>query len=311
MALEIEVTIGSVLLNQNLSAANDFYVLKDTPELLSTLSTRKSDKDKQGGHGTEDSLSQYQARILPFKGEIHASSQAVRKTMENNLIKAIGLSVAQDFDGNDGYKLLLIADEDGIGKQIYAKLIEPPEFVLLDVAAPEMRKFSFVMYAKDPALYAQALNSEDGPESFLTTTLTVQDGDLPAFGDSDLMVIQDTYAATLTATNNGTFGTPPVIVVSGPATDPRVKNTTTGREMDFSNGAGVALLAGETLTINVANQTITKTSTLGVQTDQSGALTTDSDWIFIESGDNDFTLQDATPADLSGQLLVQWRDAWI
>jgi hypothetical protein len=311
MALEIEVTIGSVLLNQNLAAGSDFYVLKDTPQLLSTLSTRKTDKDKQGGHGTEDSLSQYQARILPFKGEIHAASQSARKTMEKNLIQAIGLSVAQDFDGDDGYKLLLITDEDGIGKQIYAKVIEPPEFELLDIAEPEMRKFSFVMYAKDPALYAQILSSQVGPESFLTTTLTVQDGELPSFGDGDLMVIQDTYAATLTATSNGTFGTPPVIVVSGPSTDPRVKNVTTGREMDFSNGAGVTLLSGETLTINVANQTIVKTNTLGAESDQSGALTTDSDWIFIEPGSNDFTLQDATPADLSGQLSVQWRDAWI
>jgi len=311
MALEIEVTIGNVLLNQNLSPAADFYVLRDTAELLSTLSTRKSDKDKQGGHGTEDSLSQYEARILPFKGEIHASSQSTRITMEKSLKRAVGLQVAQDFDGDDGYKLILITDEDGIAKQLYAKVLDPPEFELIETAMPECREFSFVMYAKDPTLYAQTLSSGSGPESYLTTTFKVQDGALPTIKDGALPTAQDAIATSMSITNNGTFGTAPVIIISGPTTDPVLENITTGRKMDFSSGGGITLAADETLTINVASQTITKKDTQGDETDASGTLTTDSNWIFVEPGNNIFTLFDATPDDLSGQLSIQWRDAWI
>lgn len=311
MPLEIEVTIGTLHLNQSLAAGGDFYLLKDTPELLSTLSTRKSDRDKQGGHGTEDSLSQYGARTLPFKGEIHASSQESRKTMEKSLMQAIGLSAMQDFAGDDGYKLVLIRDEDGIAKQIYAKVIDPPEFEVLDTAMPEARKFSFVMYAKDPVLYAQSLNEKLGPESFLSTTLTAQEGLLPTFREGVTPIIQDAFSASVTAINGGTFGTPPVMIIEGPTLNPILKNATTDREMDFSSGDGLTLLESETLTINVGNQTIVKRDGAGVETDESGALTLSSDWIFLEPGANLLTLRDDTPDALFGQLIVQWRDAWM
>ena len=311
MAREIEVTIGTLQLNQHLSAENDFYVLKDTPEIFSTLSTRQSDRDKQGGHGSEDSLSQYEARVMPFKGEIHASSQDARKTMEYQLQQAVSLSIAQDFDGDDGYRLVLITDEDGIAKQIYAKILDPVEFELIDIALPEARKFSFMLYAKDPELYSQTTQTGNGPESYLKTTLTVQDGLLPLFQDGTLPTVQDAIAASMNITNNGTFGSAPIITVTGPTTNPIVKNETTGRAMNFSGGSGITLKAGETLTIDVASQTIVYKDETGTESDISGLLTTDSNWIFIEPGSNVITLFDDTPDDLSGQLQLVWRDSWI
>jgi hypothetical protein len=311
MPLEIEVTIGTLHLNQSLSAGSDFYLLQDTPSLLSTITTRKSDRDKQGGHGTEDSLSQYGPRTLPFKGEIHASSQEMRKWMEKSLMQAVGLSALQDFAGDDGYRLLLITDEDGIAKQIYAKLVDPPEFELVDTAMSESRKFSFVMYAKDPALYAQELSEKTGPESFLSTTLTVQEGLLPTFRENVSPVIQGAFSASVTAVNAGTFGTPPVMIISGPSLNPRLKNATTGREMDFSAGSGLTLLEGETLTINAGNQTVVKRDAIGAETDESGTLTLTSDWISLDPGANLLTLRDETPDALLGQLSVLWRDAWM
>lgn len=308
MPVEIEVTIGALHLNQSLEAGSDFFLLKETPALLSTLSTRRSDRDKQGGHGTEDSLSQYGARTLPFKGEIHASSQQARKSMEKQLLQTVGLSALQDFAGDDGYRLLLFKDEDGIDKQIYAKIVDPPEFELLDTAMPESRKFSFVMYAKDPALYGQSLSEKNGPESFLRTSLTVQEGSLPEFREGISPTIREAYSASVTAENLGTFGTPPVLTVSGPAENPRIENVTTGKVMEFSD---LTLLEGELLLINCSNQSATKIDAFGEETDVTGSLTLSSDWLSLEPGSNVLTLRDETPDVLLGQLFVQWRDAWM
>jgi len=309
-AQEIEVTIGSVELNQNLDTGS-FYVLKNTPELLSTLSTRKTDAGKQGDHGMIGSLSFYEARILPFEGELWAASQSARVTMEQALKEEIALSVAQDYASDDGYVLVLITDEDGIGKQLYAKVLEPPKITMIENAMPESRSFEFMLYAKDPTIYAQSLSSESGPESYPSTTFLIQDGALEELKDGALPTLQDTTGAEMSVSNSGNFGTAPVITISGPTTNPVVTNSTTGKVMDFSKGAGVSLLSGETLTIDVLGKTITKTAAGGSETDESGALSDDSEWIYILPGANVFTLFDDTPDDLTMQMTVQFRSAWI
>lgn len=308
---DLELTIGSVALNQSLTAGSNFYILRNTPEILSTLSTRKTDLDKQGEHGTEDSLSYYGPRILPIEGEIWADTQANRITLEKALRKAVSLSVAQDFGGDDGYVLVQITDEDAIPKQIYAKVLEPPKFTLIESAMPEARGFSFVLYAKDPTIYAQSLSTATGPESYTTTGFTIQDADLPTFKDGALPSFQDDTGNDMSATNSGTFGTPPTMVISGPTTDPIITNSTTDRKMEFSAAGGVALLAGETLTIDVGARTVTKTDTGGTETDESGKLSTDSEWIYIVPGANVFSMFDDTPDSLLGQLALSWRNAWI
>jgi len=309
-ANEIQITIGSIQFNQSLSYDSNFYLLKNTPEILSTLSTRKTDMEKQSEHGVEDSLSFYDARMLPFEGTIYGSTQAARKTMEEALKQAVALPISQSYGGSDGYVLVLITDEDGTEKQIYAKVLEPPKFGLVDDAMPELRSFEFVLYAKDPVIYGQSLTTETGPESYLTTTFTIQDGALPTVQDGDLPTIQESTGSILTVSNGGTIGSPPTITISGPTTDPVVSNLTTGKSMDFSKGGGVSLGAGDTLTVNVSARTIVKTSG-GTDTDVSGALTDASDWIFIEPGDNEFTLFDDSPGDLSGQMQIDVRPAWI
>lgn len=309
-ASEIEVTIGSVTLNDSLGTV-PFYVLKNTAELLSNLSTRRTETEKQGGHGVEDSLSFYEARVLPFEGEMYATSQANRITMQKALQSAVRLSVAQDYATDDGYVLLLITDEDGIDKQIYAKILEPPTFNLIDTGMPEARRFSFVMYAKDPTIHAQTLTTGTGPESYPMTTFTIQDGDLPTIQDGDLPTIQDATGAELVVTNAGNFGAAPIITITGPTTNPQINNTTSGKTMDFNRNGGVALLATETLEIDVAARTATKTDVSAVETDETGKLSLTSEWIYIVPGANVLTAFDDTPSILLMQCQIQFRSAWI
>jgi hypothetical protein len=310
IAITIVPTLGSsVALNQNLGSSG-FYVLRNTSEILSTLSTRKTDRNKQGAHGSEDSLSFYEARILPFEGELHADTQANRVTMEQALKAALALPIAQSYDENDGYVLVQITDEDSIAKQLYAKILEPPKFEVIDSGMPESRRFEFVLYAKDPVIYAQALTSVSDTESFDGTTFTFVDGDLPTFKDGDLPTFQDVQSNLMTVNNTGNYGSPPVFTVTGPTTDPVIENITTGKKMEFSKGGGLTLTGSQTLTVNVLDGTIIKTSG-ATETDVSGTLSDDSEWIFLQPGTNVFRLYDDTVDDLTAQLAVDFRPAWI
>ena len=95
-AAELKVTIGSIIFN-DYSTSVPSYILRNTSKLLSTLSTRQTKSDKQGGHGIYDSLSFYQERVLPFEGEILGTSQADRKTKEEALKQVLALSGLQSY----------------------------------------------------------------------------------------------------------------------------------------------------------------------------------------------------------------------
>jgi len=308
-ATEPTATIGDVTLNENLGSSS-FYLWRRTSETFKKPQVRQSETQKQGEHGTEDGISRYGPRVMPFEGEIHAASQSARVTMEQALEVELLLSADQSFDDDDGYRIILFTTEDGIDKQIYAKCIFGPDFTLLDEAMPEVRGYEFTLYAKDPVIYAQELTEETGPESFASTTLTFQDGALPALQDGDLPIIQDETGAEMTVTNAGNYGAPPVFTITGPTTNPVITNTTTGKSMDFSKGAGLMLNEDETLTVNVLAKTIVKTS-VGVDSDASGTMTDASKWIYIRRGANVLTLFDDTAGDLSSQLEISFRSAWM
>lgn len=301
---------SGVTLNANVHAGQSFYLILNVPEVLSGLSVRTDDTPKQGAHGTEDGLSQYGARSIPVLGEIHALTSDARFTMERDLKRDLALPIAQSFDGDDGYFLLLISDQDGTEMQVYAKVLEPPTFELLPDLAERRSKFRFVLYAKDPEIYSQTLQTATSTESFASATFTMQDGDLPTFQDDDLPTFQDVVGVTITVSNGGTHGTPPLIVVYGPTDSPVIENTTTGKIMSLD---GLTVLTGERVEIDVGSipKSITHFDASDVETDASGYLTDDSDWIFIEPGDNVLTVSDDSPGDLAASMEVQWRDTYV
>lgn len=309
-ATEIAVTIGSVSFNTSFAPGASCYILTNTEEILSALRTRRTDTPKQGEHGSEDSLSFFEPRAMLFRGEIHATSQSQRVTMQQELDEAVSLSRRQSFADDDGYKLVEITDEDGIAKQIYAKIDQMPRYSLVDSGMPESRIFEFVMFAADPAIYAQSLTSITAPESYNSTTFTFQDGDLPTFDDDDLPTIQDVQGQVLQVTNSGNYGSPPLIVIDGPTTNPVVENETTGKQLAFTRNGGVSLTSGETLTINCEAQTAVKESA-GVETSVKSKLSLASEWFDIIPGVNDITLFDSTPDDISSQMEISFRSAWI
>lgn len=297
-ANEVQAIIGSLTFND--FSGSTFYLIRNTSELLSTLSTRQTKTGKQGEHGIYDSLSFYEERLLPFDGEIVASSQSNRKTMERALQSELALSAVQDFSGDDGYVLVKFTDEDGTLLQCYAKILDPPKFDVLDNTDPTRRGFTFVMLAKDPILYSQTLDSETGIETYEGTNFMVVEGSAPTVP----FQLYEMTALSATCENSGTIGAPPVITVSGPTTGPYVTNTTTGLKLDLD---GLTLANGESVIIDVSAKTILKND----GTDLSGYLTGDSEWWVLAPGTNELTLLDDTPSIIEAGLQVQWRDSYI
>lgn len=307
---ELKVTLvgnGITIVFNDYSSGTPTWVLRNTSRLLSKLGTRQSIIPKQSAHGVDDGLSQDDARTLLFDGELHAASQSDRRDKERSLRQCVGLPVNQSYVDSDGYIRVTFVDEDSEEYQCYAKIVNYPEFDIIDNVDPTMRTFDFAMFAKDPFLYSTTLTEESGTESSLSTTFTIQDGDLPSFKDGALPTVQDDIIAELTVTNDGSAGTPPVITIYGPTASPVVENTTTGKVMDLSYGGGLTLLTDERVEIDVLAGTITKVDSSDVETDASAYLTLDSDWIYIDPGDNVFTLFDSTPGTLAAELEIQFR----
>ena len=309
-ALEIQVTIGDVSFNTSFAPGPTCYILTSTEEILGALRTRRSDTPRQGEHGSEDSISFFEPRALLFRGEIHAASQAERVAMQQALDAAVSLPRQQSFAGDDGYKNVLITDEDGVAKMLFAKTDQMPQYSLIDDGLPESRRFEFVMFASDPAIYAQELTDITAPESYDSTTFTFQDGDLPTFKDGDLPTIQDVQGQILEVENEGTFGAPPLIVIDGPTTNPVIENETTGKLLAFTRNGGVDLLSGETLTINCAAQTAIKTVE-GTDTSVKSKLSLSSEFFDIIPGENDISLFDDSPDDITSQMQISFRSAWV
>lgn len=297
----------TVQMNLNLRLGQNFYLLTNAKELLTSLSTRHSETPKQGDHGVEGSLSQYGARLLTFEGQIHAQSVTQRVTMEKNLRTCLSLPRSQSYSGDDGYKLIRITDEDGHDKQFYAKIVDMPEFSYPYEGRTKISAFRFAMIAEDPFLYDQTLTEESGPEAVFSTTFPLQDGSLLALQDGSLPALQESLVYGITVQNIGTIGAPPLITITGPTSSPVITNETTGRSMSLS---GLTLLADERVEIDVSSYAITKYDASDVSSDVSGYLTTDSEWIFIEPGENQISLLDDSPETLEAAIEVDFRSAW-
>jgi len=306
---EIQVEIEGISFNTNLEPGQNFYLLTDTPELISKLSTRSSDEERQGEHGSEDGLTYYDPREMEFKGEIYAGTQEERVDMEDALKQALALSPYQRIDGDDGYKLVLVTDEKGREMMIHAKVIVPPAFRLIEDGMPEARSFSFTLYAKDPYFFSTTLQDDSGEESFDSTNFTIGDEDEPTIGDGDEPQIYDLPTVSVMVENEGSYHSPPILIVHGPSMSPVIRNLTTGIFMDFSGGGGLSLAGGETLEIDVLAQTMTKISG-STETDARPYRSTDSGWVWLAPGENDLALTDSTPSLQQAELEVFWRDTF-
>lgn len=301
-AAEIPFTIagGLTLTLNDHSSGPPQYLLRNISTTLATPRIRRAQTSLQADHGTVDGVARYDERVLPFSGEIMGSSQADRKELEDDLRECLGLPATPSVDGEDGYYLVSYTDEDGVLKQLYARIIEGPKFDVLDNSDPSRRGFGFVMVAKDPRVYSPSLQSASGDETFQGTSFQVIEGASPKVP----FQLYEITAPTATCVNGGRFGAPPVITVTGPTTSPKVTNVTTGKFIELD---GLTLTASQSVTINVGRKTITRND----GTNLSAYWGEGSRWWVLKPGSNAITLLDASPSEVDAALQVQWRNTWM
>ena len=295
---EIKMTFRGQEFNN--TVYTDYVMLYDIPEGMSSPGIRSNNTEKQGQHGMSDYLSYYNGRNITLTGKIVAQTIAGRKVLEDNIRRIFSLPGIQSAS-NSGYYTLYI-DESGeidtpaVGeglKQIDVKVSVGVEFSKIS-GEGNMRDFIVTLFAKDPTYKSQTLNVENIIEAYEGTSFQLETL-LP------VTISAQTYNIG-TITNSGNFAVPALYNIQGEAVNPKLENTTTGRFMQINE----TVTAGDELIIDVELGTIELNGT-----DVSASMTNDSQWIFLEPGNNSFELTDDTPVSLEATCDVTWRDGWI
>lgn len=160
-----------------------------------------------------------------------------------------------------------------------------------------LKQFQISLICADPRIYSQALNSSQAT------------GQVASSGAAFPLVFPINFGGGTGATvsvslsNAGNFDSPPLLRVTGPVTNPAVRNATTDMWLYLDN---VDLAAGEYVDIDMANRSVTRTD--GTSLYHKVRIPT-SDWWLLPAGANSVELWATTPA-ASATVRVLWRDVW-
>jgi len=155
-----------------------------------------------------------------------------------------------------------------------------------------MTPIQFLMYAEDPRIYDNNLISQIIPFGGTATT-----GYAFSYG-FDL-----SFGATVPpdgqfVVNVGNRPTPAILTITGPVLNPRIVNDTAGKTLAFT----IDLLAGETLVIDLANNTVMLNGTVNRR-----STLDESNWFLFPKGSTFIRFGGATG---SGTLTISYRNAW-
>lgn len=286
------LTYRSIDFNNTSDPTTGIYMLQDLPEGLRHPAVRQSEQALQNRHGVLDSVSYYGARRISLTGKIIASTQSLRKTLEENLREIFQLDGVQTGDDPSYYTLYMV-DEDSTAKQMEVKVSRGIEFSK-DAGNPYIRDFIVEMKAKNPVWLSQTLYSTSVDQGKVSSTLTLPTTLPITFGK--------TFLNEATITNGGNFATFPVITITGEGENPTVTNVTTGQSFTINE----TLASGDELVIDCENGTVTLNGA-----DALGSLDSSSQFIALAAGANTIQVTDDSPASLDIDVEFEYRYAWI
>ena len=108
-----------------------------------------------------------------------------------------------------------------------------------------------------------------------------------------------------TVTNTGDIATPCTITINGPVMNPVIQNEATGEKIKIIR----ELDAGESITVDTAVPAVVFRDTGGAEVNGFGRVTYDSEFFYLQPGDNKILLADTE--DLTGSTFVfQWNDRY-
>jgi hypothetical protein len=238
-------------------------------------------------HGERDTTRFYAGRILSLEGIARGATTAAAWQAIEDLAAALAL---------DGAEQVFKFTRSGLAyaERCLVRAATPLEFELQGIR--KQIKWAVSLRAADPRFYA------DTPTSASYQPSTAGSG--ISFPISFPLTFTGAAASTMTVTNGGNFPTPPVWTITGPATAPAIRNETTGEQIVTT----AALLAGETLTIDVAARTVTLLGST-LRPDLIDAAQTD--WFELLAGANVIRLLGSGFAAGQTTLAVSYRDARI
>jgi len=145
----------------------------------------------------------------------------------------------------------------------------------------------------DPRIY-------DANETVVGIVQATSSGGLLFNATFDLDFGGDAVGGVGSATNTGEFGAPWTAVITGPITNPRIENVTTGTLLSFAG----TLSATDTLTVSSFDKSIILNSAAS----RYSWLVTGSRWFDLAPGLNQVRLAGASG---SGSMTLTFRSAWI
>lgn len=182
----------------------------------------------------------------------------------------------------------------GEAQQIKVRRQQP-----LRISGGWAKDFQIALVAADPRIYSAQLY----------TNSVVASGAVTPSGRTYPLTYPYSYGAysaaslgNLAITNSGDAPTPPILVLTGPGTNPTIVNTATGERIAFF----VTLSATDSLTVDMLNRTVTLNNT------SAYALVdfTNSQWWSLVPGSNTLSMY-WTSFTNGASLAVQWRNAWL
>lgn len=148
-------------------------------------------------------------------------------------------------------------------------------------------------HCTDPRIYSATATT-------LTTSQAVSSGGLLAPIEAPLEFGGSASGGQVVATNDGEFGAPWTAVLSGPVTNPRIENITTGQTIRFTG----TLATGETLTVSSLDRTVLLNGTAS----RYSWLTAGSSWFDLPAGSS--TIRFAGTSG-TGSMDLTFRSVWI
>lgn len=168
----------------------------------------------------------------------------------------------------------------------------------LRITGGYVKDFQISLICADGRIYSQALHSASASGSVATSGAAFPLVFPVNFGGGTGVTV------TVTATNAGNFNSPPVLRVTGPITNPQLRNSTTDEDLYVDN---LTLAAGEYIDIDMLNRTVEKNDGSNLY---SRVRFPASSWWLVAPGANTIELRAGTTTG-SATLTSSHRDVWV
>lgn len=247
-------------------------------------------RSRPRGHGSVDLSRYYDGRLYELAGLIKGLGEEDAQARLDSLEQAIALS-------GDSFRLEWLLAGRTEAEWASVRVDDDLDYEFTAESRSVIR-WALTLFAEDPRRYGTTVRIG----SYDPTTANTGSG--VDFALAFALTFAGEATTNLAVTNAGNFSTPPVFTITGPATNPIIDNETTGESIVTT---GLALLAGETCVIDVANKALT----LGGASRPDLIDASGTTWFDLVPGENLLRLRGPNMLAGSTELAVSFYDARI